>query len=308
MDSLEILPLTNKDLEVDDIVHVQIIDKSDIGLNVEILNYPGKTGFIPITDMVKRRVKKKSSLNKDNTFFASVLDVSPSIVLSRKHVASKQIQKNALDNFETRIYLRKVGYSIYLLYLKYLETKNIQKKIKAKDVLDNSVWYALDNILDNINDDDYNVSNDTYNLMLSQYSNLFNKDYFEEEFIEKTIKILNDRTTKTETEMTQTINIFSLININNIIKCFDLVKEHFKEDTGIKYEIKFDSPGKYNIIMSHLDENIISNNLTQIIELIKLYCKKERINFRSSEEPFMSKIPKINLNLITQHNINSVEY
>lgn len=271
--------------KVGECVHVEIIKKNDLGVTVNILDYPGVSGFVPLNEIIKKKLKSRKDIKEGVVFPAIILSDQGEWILSKRHISEENIPKIE-DEYRARLGLRVLGYSLYNLMMiynqKYNLTSNDPTTIDPINVMKNSVWRLVDELVSDEENEmtkykesgeiDNKVDLQFYNFVLAHTNLLFNS-FFGDKFTPWGSKIFASRVQRSECEISYQFALESTMGINNIKRMFSILQDEFPD-----IEMFFLSPGQYKFIGKDVDESKIRTRLDsardKLIELAKQYNMK----------------------------------
>lgn len=263
---MDILRIRRRDIKPDDIVHVCISSRSETSVEVDILDYPGTKGFIDLNQLVKK-LKSKKEIKIGNTFPAVVLSNDGVVTLSKRQVSDEDIS-DIEEEFKTLNSLKVLGYSIYILMKKFNEKYNIERDFTPEQVLENSVWRLIDDVI--LKDDGIKkINSDLYNHVLFNQNLLFNS-FFDDSFKSWCSSVLQEKTDMTDIIGGYEFSLKSYLGIN---KVKDLLLKHSSDDITIRFII----PGTYLISCGGKTEENIKNKLLLRLKDIQKECNDNKI-------------------------------
>uniref|UniRef100_A0A6C0AD23 S1 motif domain-containing protein n=1 Tax=viral metagenome TaxID=1070528 RepID=A0A6C0AD23_9ZZZZ len=266
----------------EDILMVEILSQSDVGVEVKVLDYPEERGFIALKDIIKHK-KQRSQIKKGRVFPAVVLNNDGVITLSKRNVQEND-KESAEEEYNTLHNLKVLGYSIFILMKLYDEHyKNQDKNLKVEEVLENTVWRVLDKIVsEEEKEEEYKllekIDYKLYKFILNNKKILFN-EFFKEDFIDWCYNILEDRTKRTSIEAGYDVQLESLTSLR-VLK--DLINKYFNTKLNKDIKIIFIAPGQYQVSGIDSTKNKIKDRLDSILDEFEKECYKNCIRFRKS--------------------------
>lgn len=234
--------------ESEDLVMAKVIEKTDYGYNVSLLEYENLNGFISLADLMKGKYLQKKYMLKDNEIVPLIVkeaDVAKKIVtLSRKNISENEVSTTAL-RYKTCTCINRLMNEFYTMYLKYTDIRSSDIIHGINEVMDETVWrlYA------ETEDEEYGF---IYMKILENPNVLLPHDLFTDEFIEKALKNIHKRIIKQNMilELGISLLVFEEDALNKIrdILTIDIKDEDTKITTCVMsppiYKIKLECSDK----------------------------------------------------------------
>lgn len=279
--------------KVDDIFLVKIKKTSDLGVNVNIIDYSNLEGFIPLNQLVKNLRKNKKVIRVGNVFPAIVTSTDNDTITLSKRYVSEEAGLAAENEKKIRYSLKVLGCTIYTLIKQYYNQNIITFNFTPEDVLNNTVWRVIDeffvnkenNLLSQINKEDLdqlteNIDLNFFNIVLNNTNILFN-NFISKDVIEYVNSELSNYITKTKMQGGCEITLKSLTTLKNIKEVLSPYSD--------KVKILFLTPGQYQFSLEDYEFNFIKTKLNEFLEELKVNCHSKNIFFKFNEYKVIKK-------------------
>lgn len=192
------------------VVMTRVIDKNEYGYNVELIEYE-INGFIPFSELYRRKIKKKNVIREGEQVPLIVLSIDDNVVnLSKNRVTEKEsLEFSAEYRFASRI--SQIGNEIYRLYNKHFKDTNTTHET----VCEHSIWRFY-------NQDD--KPSQIWTVILNSIDNVLD-DFFTDDFKIIVAESLNNRIRKI-TAISESVLSIKILTHNAVddIKCLLSVK------------------------------------------------------------------------------------
>jgi translation initiation factor 2 alpha subunit (eIF-2alpha) len=286
---------------VDNIIMIKIIKLIDYGYKVILLEYNNMEGFLALTEISRRRQRKKKLVKIGDilpVFVLRVSTVNRIIDVSKKGVTQDDI-KLMNNNYKIWQKINRLGKEICYLYKKFHNNK-----LKMEEIMDKTVWTYYENNQDI-------EAYDFYKTIICDPKSLMNSEYFSEEFKMFVVKHFKDRTIRQDIILEQELNIFVIseegINgIKDILDINPIYLSNNNNENNIKFYITMVSPPKYKIVLHGSDIEIGKMFFSRIISDIIDKSKKYNSQVTPCSEIKIAKLSDIDIKLLSNNEINKL--
>lgn len=251
--------------DVDDLVMVRVGENSELGYTVYLLEYADLEGFVPLTEIVKWRVKKKKILSKGNIVPLVVIDVNR----DKKHInlSKKKVRDDEVPRFEQKFKyatsLNKLMNEVVRMYGAYTlkrssedPTKALENDPSKDDICDKTLWKFFEDT------DDYEQ---VYDTVLKAPKDFL--DDLSPEFSELASDNIQKRIIKTWCSIEAEFFLM-VISDEGVDVIKDILKDSAQKGQLYETRLKINSP-KYTLCIKGVDAEYCSNKIGDILEQIK---------------------------------------
>lgn len=257
---------------VSDTVMTKVETKNEFGYTVSLLEYNCIPGFIAMSELVRRKMKKKNIIKIGEIVPLCVIYVDQTknhINLSKTKLLPDDAQKFT-DSYKFRCNLNKLGMEIYNIYNKH----NNNNLLTPEHIMENTIWRTIDNFTQEIIDYEK-----IYNNTLRKLDDLLNVDIFQPEFLEKLKNILHSRILKknmiSETEIK--LVVMSKEGVYGVKDILDIDMNTINPDFKVDI-ITYSSP-KYKIMLYGPRDELSEEIVDKILDIIKQRTVKYKSKF-----------------------------
>ena len=211
--------------ESEDLVMAKVIEKTEYGYNVSLIEYENLTGFISLADLMNGKYLQKKYMLKDNEIVPLIVKeanvAKKMVALSRKNISEKEVSNTTL-RYKTCTCINRLMNEFYTMYLKFSDIHSSDIIHSINEVMDDTVWklYA------ETEDEDYGF---IYMKILEQPNILLPHELFTDEFIEKALKNINRRIIKQNMILELGITLF-VFEEDALIKIKDILTININEE------------------------------------------------------------------------------
>jgi len=178
--------------EMEDLIMAKVIEKTEYGYNVELLEYDNLNGFISLADLMNGKYLQKKYMLKENEIVPLIVKEANAakkiVALSRKNISEEEVTNTAL-RYKTCTCINRLMNEFYTMYLKFSDIHSSEIIHSINEVMDDTVW----KLYSDTNDEDYGF---IYMKILENPNILLPNELFTDEFIEKALKNINNRIIK----------------------------------------------------------------------------------------------------------------
>ena len=298
---------------VNDIVMVKVVDKNEYGYNVILLEYNNIPAFINLTELIKRRIKKKNVIKIDEVLPLYVIHVDE----NKKHI---NLSKNKLsledalqfsNNYKFRLNLNKLGLEIYNLHKLY----DLSSTLTPEDIMENTIWRTIDNYYNDNNDNNDNNYNNQdvnyekiYNYILRNLD-ILNTDILPIDFIEKVTENIKTRIIKknmiSETEIK--LLVMSKEGVYAIKNLLDIKLED-KYINDFNVDIVTYGSSSYKIILYGTCDELAQEIVDNILMNIKNNSQKYKSIFSIVSNNKIIKESDMDIKFLSTYDLNKFTF
>lgn len=281
---------------INELLMVKIITKEDLGYSVLLLEYGNLKGFLPMTEIIKGKSRKKNLMKIGEQFTVSVSKIyDNTIYVSKKRILDEEKQTMKIKYMYAKK-INQIGKEIYYSYVNYCKINNLESP-KIIDVMDKSIWRLYDELVKT-----YNYP-EIYEYILYNPSKLVNDLFFENNFSLQFIENINDRIIEGNCRIMSEI-ILIVISSEGV----NAIKNILNVDLNEKYkdyslEILMISPPKYHIIVSGQNKEIGEKIMNQTLNKIEHEQYKYKCQFQIKKKNIIIKQKKVSIRFLTKGKI-----
>lgn len=260
----------------EDMIMGQVIEKTEYGYNVSLLEYEGLTGFISLADLMNGKYLQKKYMLKENEIVPLIVKEANSakkmVSLSRKNISEGEVTSTAL-RYKTCTCINRLMNECYTMYLKFSDIHSSDIIHSINEVMDDTVW----KLYSETEDEDYGF---IYMKILENPNILLPHELFTDEFIEKALKNINKRIIKQNMvlELGITLLVFeedALTKIKDVLT-FNINEEDIAITTCVM------SPPAYKVKIECSDKGkgyrVLEDIKNSILEKSKKYATKVKFD------------------------------
>lgn len=262
--------------ESEDLVMAKVIEKTEYGYNVSLLEYDNLTGFISLADLMNGKYLQKKYMLKDNEIVPLIVkeaNVAKKIVaLSRKNISEEEVSNTAL-RYKTCTCINRLMNEFYTMYLKFSDIHSSDIIHSINEVMDDTVW----KLYSETEDEDYGF---IYMKILENPNILLPHELFTDEFIEKALKNINNRIIKQNMILELGITLL-VLEEDALSKIKDILTFNIDE-TDVTVKTCVMSPPTYKVKIECSDKGkgyrILEDIKNSILEKSKKYTTKVKFD------------------------------
>lgn len=268
---------------LNDLVMVKVIrEEEEIGYYCELLEYENLEGFLPLSELVKKKYAKKHLLKPGQLLAMTINKVEQNtrlVNLTRKRVTDIEDDKTK-ELYRTCEDINRLVNEYYSMYLTYLKNDETKEVLDINKFMKQTIW----NFYDVINDD-YPKA---YQYILQNPTCILSEFIFEHNFIVHVLEDVNKRITHTNKIVNIDINLVvpdenPVSKIKEIMDITDIqlnnpdYKIRALVMTSPHYRIKVDGPFNDENIINLIKDKIRDNSKKHksTLEFSELKIEKE---------------------------------
>jgi translation initiation factor 2 alpha subunit (eIF-2alpha) len=280
----------------EDIIIVKILNETDLGFDIELLEYNNLKGFLPITEIIKGRTRKRHLVKIGDIYTVSVNSTVDNLIeVSKKRILKEEDESMRLK-YRYCYNLNRIGKEIYYLHCNYY--KNKEQSIEL--LMEKTVWRLYDKYKD-IN------YMDLFNKVLLEPNILVEDEWFDDNLRKYIIESITKRT-----------NIINSIQLKQFILVvisedgIDGIKDILNVTLDKEYEdrysltINMKSPPKYELRLDGSNEEEGKKILDNVLDKIKSNANKYNTQFNEIDDIILERPFRIELKYLTKKRIKKL--
>ena len=281
----------------DDVVIVRILERSEHGYNVELLEY-NKKGFVTLRELSRRtRHRKKNIVSIGDEMPMSVVNVDPNkdiIDLSKRYINNSEVD-GFMEKYRYDQMIYRIGIEISNLFNNYTDEKH-----DSEDVFESTIWSLYDETPDM-------TSQERFKYIVEDPKRCFSKDNYElfgETFIDLMSNNLKSRITKKNCRLGMDVRVLILDErgIDSLKEIFDL-----KDQVGnFKLTVSLPAPPVYNLILKGKNEEELKPVMESLQKVIEERTKERGGLFNINDDIKVVKESEISLKFISNYDLERI--
>jgi translation initiation factor 2 subunit 1 len=219
----------------DDCVMVKINKENEYGYNCALLEYGNMEGFLPLSELDKKKYVKKHLLKPDEVCTVTVLkiDYDKKIVdLSRKRVTEND-KDNVMIKFDICSKINKLMNECYIMHIRY----HNDNSLSINDLMEDTIWKLYNE------DMDYNT---LYRTIIDDLNLILPSQVFPDDLATKIKNNVSQRITKNNMIM-ELMFALLIFEENAVAKIKEIFKTSLVECDKFEISILICSPPNYKI-------------------------------------------------------------
>ena len=291
--------------DIDDLVMVRILDKTDYGYNVELLEYDNLKGLLPMTELYKRRTRKKRVIKQGENQIVTVLNSDKNKLFV--DVSIKRNNEDELEKFKTNYIfhkkINKIGVELFKAYKKYTNVTNIEP-LDIEQLMTTTIW----KLYDKVENEEYYSTNDIFLKILLDPSYLLDDSDLDSNFINFYKNNIMSRIIKKDMDMGIDIMCVSLCQegVNKLKNVLNI--SNFDTEKGYFVNISIISPPKYKITIKGLNENVCRETLKKLVNYIKLQIGDDNVKFNILNDIYTIKENTVDIKFLSDNKIDNFTF
>lgn len=293
--------------DVGDIVIVKIVESTEYGYSVHLLEYDNLEGFVTLAEMSRKyRHRTKRLANIGDIYPMTVIHTEKKkkiVNVSKKFIKPDDVTyENEIFNYKK--FIHKIGIEAYYMYNDYL-TQHKELNIDLKQVLNNTTWNLTENIKQKEEDNDF--FKNLYYSILDDPSIIFTNSEYPEEAITKMVDNFKSRVVSENIQMETMIKVLTLQGVDSLKQILNILQISVDCPPSYKIDIDIASSPIYKLIVKGPNEKTCNEILNSLAKKVKKRVKDNQGIFSIHDPPRVIKKSPKGFKFISEQDLNKLQ-